>query len=115
MGNISAVGINITSIYYYRIYFPEYYVDIIGNHGDNLIAVLHDVDLHILNPSRNLIDKLYVLRCKKEYLKFNKRKQTQIHFIITDTKQAEQVGYQHVLLDIQKRNVLPQEIQLAGL
>ena len=41
------------------IYFPEYYVDIIGNRGDNLIAVLHDVDLHILNPSRNLIDKLH--------------------------------------------------------
>ncbi|XP_076232800.1 WD repeat-containing protein l(2)05287 [Calliopsis andreniformis] len=37
----------------------EYYVDIIGNHGDNLIAVLHNVDLHILNPSRNLIDKLH--------------------------------------------------------
>ncbi|XP_053988404.1 WD repeat-containing protein 75 [Hylaeus anthracinus] len=35
----------------------EYYVDIIGNHGDNLIAVLHDLDLHILNPARNLIDK----------------------------------------------------------
>ncbi|XP_043254565.1 WD repeat-containing protein 75 [Colletes gigas] len=35
----------------------EYYVDIIGNHGENLIAILHDVDLHILNPSRNLIDK----------------------------------------------------------
>ncbi|XP_017756050.1 PREDICTED: WD repeat-containing protein 75 [Eufriesea mexicana] len=37
----------------------EYYIDIIGNHGDNLIALLHDVDLHILNPSRNLIDKLH--------------------------------------------------------
>ncbi|KAK9297876.1 hypothetical protein QLX08_008625 [Tetragonisca angustula] len=37
----------------------EYYVDIIGNHGDNLIALLHDVDLHILCPSRNLIDKLH--------------------------------------------------------
>ncbi|XP_076674924.1 WD repeat-containing protein l(2)05287 [Andrena cerasifolii] len=37
----------------------EYYVDIIGNHGENLIAVLHDVDLHILNPSRNLVDKLH--------------------------------------------------------
>ncbi|KOX68688.1 WD repeat-containing protein 75 [Melipona quadrifasciata] len=37
----------------------EYYVDIIGNHGDNLIALLHDLDLHILNPSRNLIDKLH--------------------------------------------------------
>ncbi|KAK1133746.1 hypothetical protein K0M31_011541 [Melipona bicolor] len=37
----------------------EYYVDIIGNYGDNLIALLHDVDLHILNPSRNLIDKLH--------------------------------------------------------
>ncbi|XP_003708110.1 WD repeat-containing protein l(2)05287 isoform X1 [Megachile rotundata] len=39
--------------------FPEYYVDIIGNHGDNLIAILHDADLHILNPSRNLTDKLH--------------------------------------------------------
>ncbi|XP_076755512.1 WD repeat-containing protein l(2)05287 [Xylocopa sonorina] len=37
----------------------EYYVDIIGNHGENLIALLHDVDLHIFNPSRNLIDKLH--------------------------------------------------------
>ncbi|XP_076654715.1 WD repeat-containing protein l(2)05287 [Halictus rubicundus] len=37
----------------------EYYVDIIGNHGENLIAILHDVDLHILNPSRNLVDKLH--------------------------------------------------------
>ncbi|XP_047366330.1 WD repeat-containing protein 75 isoform X1 [Vespa velutina] len=38
---------------------PEYYVDIIGNHGNNLVAVLHDTDLHILNPSRNLVDKLH--------------------------------------------------------
>lgn len=38
---------------------PEYYIDIIGNHGENLIAVLHDEDLHILNPARNLIDKLH--------------------------------------------------------
>ncbi|XP_003394578.1 WD repeat-containing protein 75 [Bombus terrestris] len=37
----------------------EYYVDIIGNHGENLIALLHDVDLHILNPSRNFVDKLH--------------------------------------------------------
>ncbi|KAG9433300.1 WD repeat-containing protein 75 [Apis mellifera carnica] len=37
----------------------EYYIDVIGNHGENLIAILHDVDLHILNPSRNLIDKLH--------------------------------------------------------
>ncbi|CAK9809581.1 WD repeat-containing protein 75 [Anthophora plagiata] len=37
----------------------EYYVDIIGNHGDNLIALLHDIDLHILNPARNLVDKLH--------------------------------------------------------
>ncbi|XP_017882412.1 WD repeat-containing protein 75 [Ceratina calcarata] len=37
----------------------EYYVDIIGNYGENLIALLHDVDLHIFNPSRNLIDKLH--------------------------------------------------------
>ncbi|XP_031836889.1 WD repeat-containing protein l(2)05287 isoform X2 [Nomia melanderi] len=37
----------------------EYYVDIIGNHGENLIAILHDVDLHILNPARNLMDKLH--------------------------------------------------------
>lgn len=56
-----------TSLYYVFILIiccrtnsREYYVDIIGNHGDNLIALLHDVDLHILNPSRNLIDKLYV-------------------------------------------------------
>ncbi|XP_076285922.1 WD repeat-containing protein l(2)05287 [Lasioglossum baleicum] len=37
----------------------DYYVDIIGNHGENLIAILYDVDLHILNPSRNLVDKLH--------------------------------------------------------
>ncbi|XP_033329848.2 WD repeat-containing protein l(2)05287 [Megalopta genalis] len=37
----------------------EYYVDIIGNHGENLIAILHDLDLHILDPSRNLVDKLH--------------------------------------------------------
>lgn len=36
----------------------EYYVDIIGNHGQNLIALLHDENLHILNPARNLVDKL---------------------------------------------------------
>ncbi|KZC09641.1 WD repeat-containing protein 75, partial [Dufourea novaeangliae] len=41
------------------IYSQEYYVDIIGNHGENLIAVLHDLDLHILNPARNLVDKLH--------------------------------------------------------
>ncbi|KAK2582531.1 hypothetical protein KPH14_004825 [Odynerus spinipes] len=38
---------------------PKYYVDIIGNYGDNLVAVLHDTDLHILNPARNLLDKLH--------------------------------------------------------
>ncbi|EZA57753.1 WD repeat-containing protein [Ooceraea biroi] len=37
----------------------EYYIDVIGNHGENLIALLHDVDLHILNPARNLVDKLH--------------------------------------------------------
>lgn len=44
--------------YYCRTNSHEYYIDVIGNHGKNLIAILHDVDLHILNPSRNLIDKL---------------------------------------------------------
>ncbi|KAI4488078.1 hypothetical protein M0804_004926 [Polistes exclamans] len=38
---------------------PEYYVDVIGNYGNNLVAVLHDTDLHILDPSRNLVDKLH--------------------------------------------------------
>ncbi|KAG7202077.1 hypothetical protein KM043_004751 [Ampulex compressa] len=37
----------------------EYYVDIIGNHEENLIALLHDLDLHILNPAMNLTDKLH--------------------------------------------------------
>ncbi|KAL6434766.1 hypothetical protein ACFW04_005163 [Cataglyphis niger] len=37
----------------------EYYIDIIGNYGQNLIALLHDENLHILNPARNLIDKLH--------------------------------------------------------
>ncbi|XP_011870474.1 PREDICTED: WD repeat-containing protein 75 [Vollenhovia emeryi] len=37
----------------------EYYIDIIGNYGENLIALLHDVDLHILNPARNLVDKIH--------------------------------------------------------
>lgn len=36
----------------------EYYIDVIGNHGENLVALLHDTDLHILNPARNLVDKL---------------------------------------------------------
>ncbi|XP_012060006.1 PREDICTED: WD repeat-containing protein 75 [Atta cephalotes] len=37
----------------------EYYTDIIGNHGENLIALLHDTDLHILNPARNLVDTMH--------------------------------------------------------
>ncbi|KYN04804.1 WD repeat-containing protein 75 [Cyphomyrmex costatus] len=37
----------------------EYYTDIIGNHGENLIALLHDTDLHILNPARNLVDTIH--------------------------------------------------------
>ncbi|XP_014479883.1 PREDICTED: WD repeat-containing protein 75 isoform X2 [Dinoponera quadriceps] len=37
----------------------EYYVDVIGNYDENLVAVLHDKDLHILNPARNLVDKLH--------------------------------------------------------
>jgi len=36
----------------------DYYIDIIGNHGDNLIALLHDMNLHILNPARNLVDTM---------------------------------------------------------
>lgn len=36
----------------------EYYIDVIGNYGNNLVALLHDVDLHILNPARNLVDNL---------------------------------------------------------
>lgn len=57
-------------IYFYRIDSHEYYVDIIGNHGENLIAILHNVDLHILNPSRNLIDKLYVTCFCKRIVSF---------------------------------------------
>lgn len=37
----------------------EYYIDIIGNHGENLIALLNDTDLHILNPARNLVNKIH--------------------------------------------------------
>ncbi|KAG5319933.1 WDR75 protein, partial [Pseudoatta argentina] len=37
----------------------EYYIDIIGNYGENLIALLHDTDLHILNPARNLVDTMH--------------------------------------------------------
>ncbi|XP_066602543.1 WD repeat-containing protein 75 [Prorops nasuta] len=37
----------------------EYYIDVIGNYEDNLIALLHDSDLHILSPARNLTDKLH--------------------------------------------------------
>ncbi|KAL6257883.1 hypothetical protein P5V15_011482 [Pogonomyrmex californicus] len=37
----------------------EYFIDIIGNRGENLIALLHNVNLHILNPARNLVDKIH--------------------------------------------------------
>ncbi|XP_011056912.1 PREDICTED: WD repeat-containing protein 75 isoform X1 [Acromyrmex echinatior] len=37
----------------------EYYTDIIGNYGENLIALVHDTDLHILNPARNLVDTMH--------------------------------------------------------
>ncbi|KAH0956856.1 hypothetical protein HN011_012186 [Eciton burchellii] len=37
----------------------EYYVDVIGNHGDNLIALLHDANLHIFDSARNFIEKLH--------------------------------------------------------
>lgn len=36
-----------------------------------------------------------------------------LYFMITDIRQVKQVEYQHALLDIQKKNVLPQEIQLV--
>ncbi|XP_034952494.1 WD repeat-containing protein 75 [Chelonus insularis] len=38
---------------------PNYHIDIIGNHGDNLIALVQDVDLHIFSPARNLFNKIH--------------------------------------------------------
>ncbi|XP_074094761.1 WD repeat-containing protein l(2)05287 [Cotesia typhae] len=38
---------------------PDYYVDIIGNYGTNLIAVAHDLNLHILQPAKNFSGKLH--------------------------------------------------------
>ncbi|XP_008559275.1 WD repeat-containing protein 75 [Microplitis demolitor] len=37
----------------------DYSIDIIGNYGNNLIALAQDLDLHILQPSRNLSGKLH--------------------------------------------------------
>ncbi|KAK0178506.1 hypothetical protein PV327_007392 [Microctonus hyperodae] len=37
----------------------DYDVDIIGNYGDNLIALVHYEDLHILLPARNLWGKIH--------------------------------------------------------
>ncbi|XP_043271275.1 WD repeat-containing protein 75 [Venturia canescens] len=37
----------------------EYHLDIIGNDGNNLVALVQDVDLHILDPGRNLAGKLH--------------------------------------------------------
>ncbi|XP_071651739.1 WD repeat-containing protein 75 isoform X1 [Temnothorax longispinosus] len=51
-------GMCIKSIYIFT-KLQEYYIDVIGNHGENLIALLHETDLHILDPARNLVDKIH--------------------------------------------------------
>ncbi|XP_032679109.1 WD repeat-containing protein 75 isoform X2 [Odontomachus brunneus] len=43
----------------FNIKSQEYYVDVIGNHENNLIALLHDSNLHIINPASLIEDILH--------------------------------------------------------